>query len=162
MIIWGMTAIAVWILWEHTDDPSWNMLWLIMTALGWGITAIKRRKSGKKPSTPISKTLGRTWLSFGIFATATAIIGTLSNGGAVYEIRLPVTAMITLLLGMVSMTTGFILRNTAIIIFSASSVLPANMALTHPGPYEPLMTGMAALLMLITPRIIINIQSKRL
>lgn len=166
MIMWGsltsVTAIAVWYLWQHTGNPQWNVLWFIMAALGWGLTAITVRKNSRKPSTFISKILGQTWVSFGIFAMMTAVMGTLSNDGTVYEVRLPITAVMIFLLGMASMTTGFILRNTAIISFSASSIVPANMALMYPGPYEALMMGMAALLMLIIPGIIINRKSKRL
>lgn len=166
MIMWGslvsVTAIAVWYLWQHTGNPSWNMLWFIMTAVGWGITAITSRKDSKKPSTFISKVLGWTWLSFGIFAMATAVIGALPNSGTVYGSGLPITAMIILLLGMGAMTTGLILRNKTITIFSTGAIVTAGTSLANPGPYEPLAMGMTALMLLIIPGIIINRKSKRL
>lgn len=81
MIFWGLltciTSVAVWLLWQATDNPSWNVLWFLMAVTGWFVMAVKSRKYKKKPSNFFSRVLRISWISFGLFALIAAVIGTL-------------------------------------------------------------------------------------
>ena len=148
MIFWGIltcvTAVVVWFLWQTTGNASWNALWFAMAVIGW-----------------FSRVLMLSWISFGLFALVTAVIGTLSLDSTVYTVKLPITTVLILLLGLTGLITGLVLRHTAITTFSVASVIPANFALMYPGPYESLALCLTALFLLVIPGIIINRQFKK-
>lgn len=165
MIFWGIltcvTAVVVWFLWQTTGNASWNALWFAMAVIGWFVMAVKSRKYKKKPSNFFSRVLMLSWISFGLFALVTAVIGTLSLDSTVYTVKLPITTVLILLLGLTGLITGLVLRHTAITTFSVASVIPANFALMYPGPYESLALCLTALFLLVIPGIIINRQFKK-
>ncbi len=165
MIFWGLltciTSVAVWLLWQATDNPSWNVLWFLMAVTGWFVMAVKSRKYKKKPSNFFSRVLRISWISFGLFALIAAVIGTLSLDSTVYTVKLPITTVLILLLGLTGLITGLVLRHTFITAFAVASVVPANFALMYPGPYESLAICITSLFLLVIPGIIINRQYKK-
>lgn len=165
MVFWGIltciTSVAVWFLWQTTDNPSWNALWFAMAVIGWFVMAVKSRKYKKKPTNFFSRVLRISWISFGLFALIAAVIGTLSFDSTVYTAKLPITTVLILLLGLTGLITGLVLRHTFITTFSVASVIPANFALMYPGPYESLALCLTALFLLVIPGIIINRQFKK-
>lgn len=165
MIFWGLltciTSVAVWLLWQATDNPSWNVLWFLMAVTGWFVMAVKSRKYKKKPSNFFSRVLRISWISFGLFALIAAVIGTLSLDSTVYTVKLPITTVLILLLWLTGLITGLVLRHTFITAFAVASVVPANFALMYPGPYESLAICITSLFLLVIPGIIINRQYKK-
>lgn len=165
MIFWGIlaciTSVAVCYLWQTTDNPSWNALWFLMAIIGWSVTAAKSRKDKKRPTNFFSRVLKISWISFGLFALIAAVIGTLSFDSTVYMVKLPITTVLILLLGLTGLITGLVLRHTFITAFSVASVVPANFALMYPGPYESLAICLTSLFILVIPGIIINRQYKK-
>ena len=165
MVFWGLltclTSAIVCVLWKSTDNPSWNALWFAMAVIGWSITAAKSRKDKKKPTNFFSRVLRISWMSFGLFALIAAVIGTLSFDCTVYMVKLPITTVLILLLGLTGLITGLVLRHTFITAFSVASVVPANFALMYPGPYELLAICLTSLFLLVIPGIIINRQYKK-
>ena len=165
MIFWGLltcaTAAIVCLLWKYTGNPSWNALWFLMAVIGWCVMAAKSRKDKKKPTNFFSRVLRISWISFGLFALITAVIGTLSFDSTVYTVKLPITTVLILLLGLTGLITGLVLRHTFITTFSVVSVVPANFALIYPGPYESLAICLTSLFILVIPGIIINRQYKK-
>lgn len=160
MVFWGtltcVTSIIVWFLWIKTDNPSWNALWFLMAITGWSVTAVKMKKHRERPSNFFSKALGTSWMSFGLFAIITAIVGTISLNSSDYASKLPITAVLILLLGLTGMITGIMLRNKLTIILAIISLIPANLALMYPGPYEAIAICATSLFLLVIPGIVIN------
>lgn len=165
MIFWGLltciTSAIVCLLWKSTDNPSWNALWFAMAVIGWSVTASKSHNNRKRPTNFFSRVLKISWISFGLFALIAAVIGTLSFDSTVYTVKLPITTVLILLLGLTGLITGLVLRHTFITAFAVASVVPANFALMYPGPYESLAICITSLFLLVIPGIIINRQYKK-
>ncbi len=160
MVFWGaltcVTSIIIWLLWTATDNPSWNALWFLMAITGWSIMTVKMKKQRGRPSNILSKILCVSWMSFGLFAMVTAILGTISLNSLHYAGKLPIASVLILLLGLTGMTTGLLLRNKIIVLLAIISIFISNSALMHPGPYDCIAICATSLILLIIPGIIIN------
>lgn len=160
MVFWGaltcVTSIIIWLLWTATDNSSWNALWFLMAITGWSIMTVKMKKQRGRPSNILSKILCVSWMSFGLFAMVTAILGTISLNSLHYAGKLPIVSVLILLLGLTGMTTGLLLRNKIIVLLAIISIFISNSALMHPGPYDCIAICATSLILLIIPGIIIN------
>lgn len=100
MVFWGaltcVTSIIIWLLWTATDNPSWNALWFLMAITGWSIMTVKMKKQRGRPSNILSKILCVSWISFGLFAMVTAILGTISLNSLHYAGKLPIASVLIL------------------------------------------------------------------
>lgn len=166
MIVWGtltfITGVAVCLLWKLTGTPWWNMLWFAMCAAGWVISLYKKRQERREsmPSGFVWQLIKWVWTVFGILAVCVAVIGTFSYDRSVYAVRLPVTAVIILLLMSASAVTAYALKDKAYGCIIGGTVILFNFTLIYPGPYEALCLALSAVTLLIIPGIKINRQAK--
>ena len=166
MITWGVltcvTGCIVCLLWKLTGDAVWNLLWFAMCAVGWAVqTVMKRREhSDSRPGSYGWALVGWTWAVFGILAVAVAVIGFLSYNTPVYASRLPITAVIMLLLMFASAVTAYVMRDKAYGVFIGGNIILVNFTLMYPGPYESLCLALSAATLLVIPGIMINRQAR--
>lgn len=167
MIVWGVQTAAIGLiifaLWTLTGKPSWNLLWFAMCAVGWGVHGYmkKRRSTSGRPTSYAWKLVSWVWTVFGILAVGTAVIGAFSYDTSVYGSRLPITAVMILLLMFASAVTAYVMKDKAYGVFIGGNVILANFALMYPGSYEPLLLALSAVTLLIVPGIMINRQAKK-
>lgn len=167
MIMWGVltcvTGCIVCLLWQLTGDAVWNALWFAMCAVGWAVqTAMKHREHREsRPGSYVWKLVGWTWTVFGMLAVAVAVIGFLSYNTAVYASRLPITAVIMLLLMFASSVTAYVMRDKAYGVFIGANIILVNFVLLYHSPYEALCLALSAVTLLVIPGIMINRQAKR-
>ncbi len=175
MLLWGglvfVFSLAIYFLWVRTYNPAWNYLWFAMTAIGYiGMAFLPKRKTPKVESV-ISAILGKVWLAFGILAVATPsvtliifrIIKDLIPSG-MYSgvIFFPITLITIVLLGLATSITGFILKNGWIAAAGIiCGIIGSAFAIAFNGPEQTLLLTGVALIGLIIPGIILNIQAKR-
>ncbi len=175
MLVWGclvfVFSILIYYLWTRTYNPAWNYLWFAMAAIGYTICAFLPKKKGPKVESIISVVLSKVWLGFGILALATPsltiiifrIIKDLIPSGIFSGvIFFPITLITIVLLGLATCITGFILKNGWIAAAGIiSGTAGAAFAFALNGPEQHLILAGIALIGLIIPGIIINIQAKR-
>ena len=166
MIMWGVltcvTGCIVCTLWMLTGDAVWNLLWFAMCAVGWAVqTVLKRREHREsRPGSYVWKLVGWTWAVFGMLAVAVAFFGMLSYDASVYASRLPITAVIMLLLMFASSVTAYVMRDKAYGVFIGGNIILVNFTLMYPGPYESLCLALSAVTLLVIPGIMINRQAR--
>lgn len=166
MITWGVltcvTGCIVCLLWKLTGDAVWNVLWFAMCAVGWAVqTAMKRREHREsRPGSYVWKLVGWAWAVFGMLAVAVAVIGFLSYNTPVYASRLPITAVIMLLLMFASSVTAYVMKDKAYGVSIGGNVVLVNFVLLYHSPYEALCLALSAITLLVIPGIMINRQAK--
>lgn len=103
IILWGclvlVTSLIVWILWHQTGNPAWNWLWFAMTPVGFLSQALSQKDNKPKAKTFLGEAIGYIWLTFCVFALSYAL-------AAMFLAPLPITAGITLMLGLCLSLTG--------------------------------------------------------
>ncbi len=175
MLVWGCLVFAfsliIYYLWLKTYNPAWNYLWFAMAAIGYTICALLPKTKGPKVESIVSTMLSKVWLGFGILALATPsftiiifrlIKDLIPSGIFSGVIFFPITLITIVLLGLATSITGFILKNGWIAAAGIiSGTVGAAFAFALNGPEQHLILTGIALIGLIIPGIIINIQAKR-
>ncbi len=119
LILWGvlvaLTAIVIWALWSRTGSAAWNFLWFAMTAIGAICMRFMTRNSEKVPDTEVSRMLGKIWMWFGIFSTGFfalvwAAWGIRSAIGIEGPLRVDLTLIIVLMMGLCGTLSGAALK----------------------------------------------------
>ncbi len=175
MLIWGglvfVFSLAIYFLWSRTYNPAWNYLWFAMTAVGYLLSAFIPGKKAPKVESIISVVLSKVWIAFGILAIATPsltvicvriikdLIPSDMFSGLIY---FPITLITIALLGLATSITGFILKNGWI---AAAGIICGTIgtafAISLYGPEQILLLTGTALVGLIIPGLMLNIQAKR-
>lgn len=167
MIVWGVltcvTGCLVFLLWRLTEDAVWNLLWFAMCSIGYAVQAAMKRRMRQeiRPSSYVWKLVGWTWTVFGLLSVAVAIIGLLSYDTSVYGSRLPITAVIMLLLMFASAVTAYVMKNKTYGTFIGGNIVLMNFVLMYHSPYEALCLAVSAVTLLIVPGIMLNRQAKK-
>ena len=134
LILWGvlvaLTAIVIYILWNKTGSPVWNFLWFAMTAIGAVGTSFLTRGREKAPESEVTRTLGKIWMWFGIFATGFfalvwAAWGIRSLAGIEGVLRVDLSMVIVLLMGLCGTLSGTVLRLKSV---TVSAVIATTLA----------------------------------
>ena len=119
LILWGtlvaLTSVIIYALWATTGSPAWNFLWFAMTAVGAVCMRSMTRNSEKVPDTEISRTLGKIWMWFGIFATGFFALVWVAWGirtliGIEGPLSVDLTLIIVLLMGLCGTLSGSVLK----------------------------------------------------
>ena len=172
LILWGalvaLTATVIWILWSKTGSPAWNLLWFAMSAIGAVCNYFMSRNSEKIPQSEVSRTLGKIWMWFGItctgfFALIWIAWGIRSAAGIEGPIRIDLTMIITLLMGLCSTISGAVLRFRFVIISSVlATALSALFLMLMPdgSPVRILTFVILGVIALIVPGIVLQKQGK--
>ena len=172
LILWGilvaLTATVIWYLWTKTGSPAWNFLWFAMSAIGSLCMCFITRNSEKIPRTETSRTLGKVWKWFGIIATGFfALIwiawGIRSVAGIEGTLKVDLTMIITLMMGLCSTISGAILKfnfvTVSSIVATALSVL-FLMLMPDGSPVRILTFVILGVIALIVPGVILQRQGR--
>lgn len=174
MIWWGslvvVFAVLIAYLWKNHGGPVWNVLWFVMTIVGLVGEKMMEKRREPLPKNIIGNVVGKVWSSFGIFCCGLGFITCLAGLGVlsfkslapVSGYFIPITSIITFALGMASTTTGLILKNRVISVCSIIAGIGGFfLALRYAGGEQLLVMAAVALIGLVVPGIIVNIQTRK-
>ena len=172
LILWGslvaLTAVIIYILWSLTGSPAWNFLWFAMSAIGAVCMRSMTRNSEKVPDSEISRTLGKIWMWFGIFSTGFfalvwAAWGVRCAVGIEGPLRVDLTLVILLMMGLCGTLSGAVLKFKPITVSSVvATALSALFLMVMPdgSPVRILTFAILGVFALIVPGVILQKQVK--
>lgn len=170
LILWGIlvsvTAVAVYLLWQSTDNPAWNFLWLAMTAIGITGSYLLAKNNKAIPENEMSRILGNIWAWFGGFSIALYLmllaLSAICSGHGYYFGSINMTLIIAVILGFSGVLSGAVLRMNSIKISAAVATLAAlPMALLIEGPAQILSFCVLGIFILIIPGIALQRMNSR-
>lgn len=167
MIFWGILttvfAIAIAFLWKYCGGPIWNLLWFLMTIIGFLVEHTILKNRGEKSNSFLGFVISKIWITFAIFALSMPVILFLLNLIIVdptpeTTVIFPIAAIIILLLGVAATITGLVLKNCCITIASIiSGLLGFAFALIMvSSAFQMCIIAVIAVLVLVIPGIIMN------
>lgn len=171
LIIWGVSifllSLVVWLVWKSTGNPAWNFLWF-STIILWIVFSIIGKKKEKEVKTKnfLGEIIGYVWISYGIFAIGISAVSCFifsSNSGLnIYLSSAFLVMIIGILLGFSAMITGLLVKNLWIVIAGIINGLGTPIAFGFLDDADlTLLIGIASLITLLIPGIILNLQSKK-
>ena len=174
LILWGVLVVVFSLvighLWKHNGGPIWNCLWGLIWIPGLlGESCLKKKKQ-YVPENYMGRIVGYVWLTYGLFFTVFGVVLSLIGSGVIpvhvaaenHRLFLPVSSIYILCFGMATTTNGFILKNVVIIVCGFVAGLCGFVAgLIYNGAESMFVMAAVALIGLVMPGILTNIQSKR-
>ena len=172
LILWGVLvalfSLIIWGLWTKTGSPIWNFLWFAMSAIGFVCMKTLFRNREKVPETEVSRMLGKIWMWFGIFATGFFALvwvawGIRSLTGVEGTLRVDLTLIILLMMGLGGTLSGAVLENKVV---TASSLIATTfaalflMVMPTGSPLRILSFAILGVFALIVPGIILQKQGR--
>lgn len=172
LILWGVLvalfSLIIWGLWTKTGSPAWNFLWFAMSAIGFVCMKTLFRNREKVPETEVSRMLGKIWMWFGIFATGFFALvwvawGIRSLTGVEGTLRVDLTLIILLMMGLGGTLSGAVLGNKVV---TASSLIATTfaalflMVMPTGSPLRILSFAILGVFALIVPGIILQKQGR--
>ena len=172
LILWGVLvalfSLIIWGLWTKTGSPIWNFLWFAMSAIGFVCMKTLFRNREKVPETEVSRMLGKIWMWFGIFATGFFALvwvawGIRSLTGVEGTLRVDLTLIILLMMGLGGTLSGAVLGNKVV---TASSLIATTfaalflMVMPTGSPLRILSFAILGVFALIVPGIILQKQGR--
>lgn len=160
LMMWGtlvlVTSLIIWYLWKRTGNPAWNWLWFVMAAVGFALGPLLSKRNKAYAKGFLDEKLGYLWMSYGIFSMSYALVG-------IFLDPLPITAGITLMLGLCISLTGILtnLKSLTVLGFVTGMAGTAACSLIKsPEDVTLVMTGMSMVTLL--SGIIMYFQSKHI
>lgn len=172
ILMWGVlvavTSIVVYFLWSKTGNPSWNLLWFAMGAIGGIGTAINSRNREKVPVNEISRVVGKTWMWYGIMTTAfyaliwvAAYIKSKCCGGGIINVN--ITLIIVMMMGIAGVVSGVVMKMKSIVACCVvATLLSVLVALLVNGPEQILVFTILGVVALVIPGLILQNKGKSL
>ena len=172
LILWGVLvalfSLIIWGLWTKTGSPIWNFLWFAMSAIGFVCMKTLFRNREKVPETEVSRMLGKIWMWFGIFATGFFALvwvawGIRSLTGVEGTLRVDLTLIILLMMGLGGTLSGAVLGNKVV---TASALIATTfaalflMVMPTGSPLRILSFAILGVFALIVPGIILQKQER--
>ena len=172
LILWGVLvalfSLIIWGLWTKTGSPAWNFLWFAMSAIGFVCMKTLFRNREKVPETEVSRMLGKIWMWFGIFATGFFALvwvawGIRSLTGVEGTLRVDLTLIILLMMGLGGTLSGAVLENKVV---TASALIATTfaalflMVMPTGSPLRILSFAILGVFALIVPGIILQKQGR--
>ena len=172
LILWGVLvalfSLIIWGLWTKTGSPIWNFLWFAMSAIGFVCMKTLFRNREKVPETEVSRMLGKSWMWFGIVATGFFALvwvawGIRSLTGVEGTLRVDLTLIILLMMGLGGTLSGAVLGNKVV---TASSLIATTfaalflMVMPTGSPLRILSFAILGVFALIVPGIILQKQGR--
>ena len=172
LILWGVLvalfSLIIWGLWTKTGSPIWNFLWFAMSAIGFVCMKTLFRNREKVPETEVSRMLGKIWMWFGIFATGFFALvwvawGIRSLTGVEGTLRVDLTLIILLMMGLGGTLSGAVLENKVV---TASALIATTfaalflMVMPTGSPLRILSFAILGVFALIVPGIILQKQGR--
>lgn len=131
-ILWGIllavTSLVIYLLWNWTGSPAWNLLWFMMPAIGFPVGSVLKKKREKTPDTFVSRTIGYLWMAFCVFSIVFGL-------DASFLTPINISLVIILIFGFCLTSTGILLRNWPIILAGAISGTAGAMNAVELAPY---------------------------
>lgn len=171
MIWWGSMVVVfsllIAYLWNHHGGPAWNVLWFVMTIVGFIGNRLLDKHKKPVPKNIIGSVISKVWLTFAIFVCGIGLIFCLAGFGVISlewiapSSGIPLTSIITFVMGMASTLTGFILKNRFVPICSIIAGIGGFfLAQCYLGGEQLLVMAAVAVIGLVIPGIILNIQTR--
>lgn len=172
ILMWGVlvavTSIVVYFLWSKTGNPSWNLLWFAMGAIGGIGTALSARNKEKVPVNEISRVVGKTWMWYGLLTTAffaliwvAALIRSKWEQPGVINVNL--TMIIVMMMGLASVVSGVVMKMKSIVACSViATLLSVMFAFLVNGPEQILVFVILGIVGLVIPGLILQNKGKSL
>ena len=172
LILWGVLvalfSLIIWGLWTKTGSPIWNFLWFAMSAIGFVCMKTLFRNREKVPETEVSRMLGKIWMWFGILATGFFALvwvawGIRSLTGVEGTLRVDLTLIILLMMGLGGTLSGAVLENKVV---TASALIATTfaalflMVMPTGSPLRILSFAILGVFALIVPGIILQKQER--
>ncbi len=172
LILWGVLvalfSLIIWGLWTKTGSPAWNLLWFAMSAIGFVCMKTLFHNREKVPETEVSRMLGKIWMWFGIFATGFFALvwmawGIRSLTGVEGTLRVDLTLIILLMMGLGGTLSGAVLENKVV---TASALIATTfaalflMVMPTGSPLRILSFAILGVFALIVPGIILQKQGR--
>ncbi|WP_418991925.1 hypothetical protein [Alistipes sp.] len=159
-LAWGYATIAttllVWAAVVGTENPRWNLLWMVLPLLGWLLTRLLR---GRRPTqgvhTFVDRVLANVWLVMGLSAWFVSLVTLFT------PVRIPILFLILLMMGMGTALTGLVIRFAPAVAGGAAAILLAPVSLAVPNPWAPAVFVAGFLVMMVIPGHILNYRSNR-
>ena len=174
LIWWGVCvfafALLISYLWANHGGPVWNTLWAVMWLVGYTGNRIIDKKKETVPTTFVGKTISHVWTTFGIFCGALGILfGLIGNGILPLKLIMPnvfifgsITSIISLCFGMGTTIMGLILHNRIIQICGLIAGLGGFFGALHfPGHEQLYVMAVVAVIGLVVPGVLIQLQNKK-
>lgn len=172
ILMWGVlvavTSIVVYFLWSKTGNPSWNLLWFAMGAIGGIGTALSARNKEKVPVNEISRVVGKTWMWYGLLTTALfALIWVAALIRSKWEqpgvINVNLTMIIVMMMGLASVVSGVVMKMKSIVACSViATLLSVMFAFLVNGPEQILVFVILGIVGLVIPGLILQNKGKSL
>lgn len=168
LILWGtlvtVTSLVIWLLWSKTGSPAWNFLWFAMSAIGIICGRVMDRGKEKAAVTELTRTLGKIWGWFGIFATSFFALvwiawGIRSAAGIEGTLSVDLSMVILMMMGLCGTISGAVLKNKTLVICSlVATLLSALFLMVMPGssPLRILTFAILGIFALIIPGFILQ------
>lgn len=170
LILWGVLvslfSLVIWLLWSKTGSPAWNFLWFAMTAIGIVGDRVMERNKEKAAASEVSRTLGKIWMWFGIFATSFFALvwiawGIRTAAGVEGPLTVDMSMIILMMMGLCGTISGAVLNNKTLVICAlVATLLSAIFLMVMPGgsPLRILTFAILGVFALIIPGVILQKQ----
>lgn len=173
-LLWGVLVVVfslvVGHLWKHNGGPVWNFLWFFIWIPGLLGERYLKKKRKHVPDNYVGRVIGNVWLTFGLFCCTLALTPLVMTvfGVAVpvpepgVRLFMPMTSIYILCLGMATTISGFILKNTVIIVCGFVAAFGGFVAgIFFSGANSMLVMAGVSLIGLVLPGVLTNLQTKR-
>lgn len=169
LLMWGVlvcvTSTAIGFLWSISNSHYWNLLWVVMAAVGLYSNKKMYSKDNmrKEPKTFVNDVIKYIWQAFAATSFIAVFIGICAKFDSQPQVyTLPITATINICICLSAMITALVLKNktisTCVCIGAYGSI---TAALEHNGPAEMTAMFMAGLIMMVLPGTIILYRMKK-
>ncbi|MEG2366346.1 MAG: hypothetical protein RSB29_06315 [Alistipes sp.] len=158
-LVWGyvtvIVTLAVWFALTRTQNPTWNLLWFALPALGMLLTQLTDDRKSKTVVTFIDRIIRHTWLVLGCSAVLVSLLTLFS------PLQLPILFIILLLMSIGTILTGAMIRFRLCIASGILGILLSTLCLWVSPLDSCLVFAAAFVVMQIIPGHILNYQSRK-
>ncbi len=99
----AVISVAVWYALKNTHNPSWNLLWLLIPVIGYGIMMLANKKSQRTARTFVDKAVDYVWYVCGVAVIAASFTPTLWK-------HVPILFVVALVMSIATTITGLITK----------------------------------------------------
>lgn len=114
--ITALVSVAVWYMLKTTQNSSWNLLWMLIPALGFSIMYFVNKKHQPSVRTFVDKAVDYVWYVCGVAVIAAAFTPTLWK-------HVPIIFVVAFVMSIATTITGLITKVKLIIVSGGIAIL---------------------------------------
>ena len=159
LVIYGVNMLAE----PTTDTNLWHLLWIAMTVIGM-LLQFRMSKQWVVPESIVSKAIGYTWGTFGVFVFVLWAINicVVSTSHVSPIVKMPMAATILLLMGVAVSITGLLMKHKFIAFMGAgASIVCSYLSLVNPGVNVLLYIAITGVFTLLIPGLYLKFSNDR-